>query len=140
MKLAIARLAVIVGAAFAFAVAAFGGDADRPPVLAISNLDPLDVTSIQEGLFDLRGTADDPDVVDEVSYRIRLFHPDGAFAAAVTPGPLDAGGWHAGRVPAGGRFGTLDFTLLRNDIYDLTVEVKGGTRLGDQWGRSESAD
>ncbi len=102
---------------------------DNPPVAAIANLSADETTSIETGFFELRGTADDPDAIDPVAYRITLFDPvTGARFADVTPKPVNAAGWHEGRVPAGGSLGTLDFTLVRNGAYTLLLEVRGGTR------------
>ena len=99
---------------------------DNPPVAAIANLSATDTTSITNGTFALTGTADDPDAVDVVAWRIGLYDNSGALVADVTPGPVDAAGYHEGRVPAGGSFGTLDFTLVRNGDYTLMLEVTDG--------------
>jgi RHS repeat-associated protein len=99
-----------------------------PPVAAIANLSATDTTSIQTGFFNLLGTADDPGVPVPVAYRIRLYDASGALVADVTPAPLNAGGWHEGRVPAGGSLGNLDFTLIRNGAYTLMLEVQGGAQ------------
>jgi len=95
-----------------------------PPVAAIANLSATDTTSIQTGFFNLLGTADDPGVPVPVAYRIGLYDSAGARVADLTPGPTDPGGWHEGRVPAGGNLGNLDFTLVRNGAYTLMLEVQ----------------
>ncbi|MDD5705612.1 MAG: PKD domain-containing protein [Kiritimatiellae bacterium] len=102
---------------------------DRPPVAAIANLAEDPVTSVRDGLFELFGTADDPDASDAVAYRLCLFDADGALVTTVTPGPRDGEGWHTGRVPAGGSFGALDLSLLRNDVYELRLQVRSGTKI-----------
>lgn len=99
---------------------------DNPPIAALANLSDLEPTVIETGFFELRGTADDPDAIDPVSYRVLLYNADGVRVADVTPKPVNAAGWRAGRVPAGGSLGTLDFTLVRNGGYTLMLEVLGG--------------
>ena len=49
----------------------------------------------------------------------------------MTPGPLDAAGYHEGRVSAGGSFGNLDFTLIRNGDYTLMLEVTDGSQIAN---------
>ncbi len=100
-----------------------------PPVAAIANLDPNQTTSIPTGFFNLMGTADDPGVPGTVAYRIGLYDANGAQVADVTPAPVDAGGWHEGRVPATGSLGNLDFTMVHNGSYTLylTVQANGQT-------------
>jgi RHS repeat-associated protein len=108
----------------------------NPPVAIITNLPPhvsqvdgLTVTNeiavVRDGLFALRGTADDADAGDAVSYRILLYLADGTFIADVTPGTVDADGFHAGRV-SDDVLGTNNFTGLQNDIYELELVVRGG--------------
>ena len=99
---------------------------DQPPVAAFANLSATEATLIETGFFALDGTADDPDAIDPVAYRLTLFDADGARVADVTPPPVNAAGWHQGRVPAGGSLGTLDLTLVRNGSYTLQLEVRGG--------------
>ncbi len=99
---------------------------DRAPVAAFANLSPDTVTSVRDGLFEFKGQADDPDASDAVSYRLRLFDAEGRQVANVTPAPLDAEGRHNGRIAAGGSLGTLDFTRLRNELYELVLDVKSG--------------
>lgn len=101
---------------------------DNPPIAALANLSDTDPTVIETGFFELRGTADDPDAIDPVSYRVLLYNAEGARVADVTPKPVNAAGWHEGRVPAGGSLGTLDFTLVRNGGYTLMLEVRGGNQ------------
>lgn len=103
---------------------------DNPPVAALANLSDVDTTVINTGTFELRGTADDPDAIDPVAYRVVLYDPvTGAQVANVTPGPLTPSGWHVGRVAAGGSLGTLDLTLVRNGTYTLMLEVNGGNLI-----------
>ncbi|MEM7392210.1 MAG: putative Ig domain-containing protein, partial [Verrucomicrobiota bacterium] len=110
-------------------------DPDNPPDAAIANLPLEETTNIEEGFFELFGTADDPDEVDDVSYKVSLHHPDGYFVADVTPKPVNAEGFHEGRVAAGGSLGEIDFTLVRNGVYDLVLDVKGGTQIATEYAR-----
>ncbi|NOY82783.1 MAG: hypothetical protein GXP31_17430, partial [Kiritimatiellaeota bacterium] len=114
-----------------------------PPIAEFVNLDLpalLDDGSqppvrIRDGLLELQGTADDPDAADAVSWKIELCRPDGILVRNVTP-DADASGRHTGRVlhnagdtlPADAQraFGTLDFTLVPNGVYDLVLTVYGG--------------
>ncbi|OGV70697.1 MAG: hypothetical protein A3K18_24040 [Lentisphaerae bacterium RIFOXYA12_64_32] len=96
---------------------------DAGPVLADGSLPAVRVT---EGLLDLAGTADDPDADDEVAWRVRLFDLDGLPVTDLTPPPVDASGFRVGRAPAGSRLATLDFTLVRNGVYVLRLDVRGG--------------
>ena len=107
-----------------------------PPVAAIANLSSTTTTSITNGTFQLLGTADEPGAPASVSiaWRIGLYDNSGAQVADVTPGPFDAAGYHEGRVPAGGSFGTLDFTLVRNGDYTLMLEVTDGTDGRQRYG------
>ena len=100
-----------------------------PPVAAIANLSATDTTSIQTGSFNLLGTADDPGVPVPVAYRIGLYDNTGALANDLTPTPLNAAGWHDGRVPAGGSLGVLDFTKVRNGSYTLMLEVQANGQV-----------
>ncbi len=94
------------------------------PVAAIANIEESQV--IRDGLFELVGTADDVDVNDAVSYKVLVRDQDTfAVVADVTPQPVDASGYHVGRV-ANASLGTLDFTMLKNNSYTLQLEVKGG--------------
>ena len=95
-----------------------------PPVAALANLSATDTTGIDTGYFELKGTADDPGVPVPVVWRLGLYDSSGARVADVTPGPVDAAGYHEGRVPAGGSFGRLDFTQVRNGPYTLVLEVR----------------
>lgn len=101
---------------------------DAAPVAAISNLSDVDATSISDGFFELKGTADDPDAIDSVAWSVRLYTPEGAFVKDVTPAPVNAAGYHEGRVSPGGSFGRLDLTMLRNGTYTVMLEVVGGNR------------
>ena len=80
---------------------------------------------IREGLFQLRGTADDPDVADTVKYKVEVYSHDGERIADVTPKPVDAQGYKVGRV-VDSELGELDFTQLRNDAYTLRLTVTDG--------------
>ena len=97
-----------------------------PTIAEITNV--AENQLISAGLFDLRGAADDPDNNDEVSYTITVHEKEsGALIRNVTPAPVNAQGFHENRVPATGSLGIIDFTLLRNGIYDLRLTVKGGS-------------
>ncbi|HTJ01007.1 MAG TPA: PKD domain-containing protein [Dongiaceae bacterium] len=100
-----------------------------PPVAAIANLSATDTTSIQTGSFNLLGTADAPGLPVPVAYRIGLYNGDGVRMADLTPAPINSGGWHEGRVPAGGSLGNLDFTMVRNGAYTLLLEVSANGQL-----------
>ena len=102
-----------------------------PPVAAMANISTSATMSITNGTFELLGTADEPGLPASVSiaWRIGLFDNSGTRVADVTPGPLDAAGYHEGRVPAGGSFGTLDFTLIRAGDYTLMLEVTDGSQV-----------
>jgi RHS repeat-associated protein len=99
---------------------------DNPPVAALANLSDAETTRIETGFFELKGTADDPDTIDPVAYRVTLHDENGAQVADVTPKPVNLAGWREGRVPAGGSLGTLDLTLVRNGTYTLNLTVRGG--------------
>src|SRR5665213_947257 len=104
-----------------------------PPVAAIANLSADTTTSITNGTFQLLGTADElglPASV-QIAWRLGLYDNSGAFVADVTPGPVDAAGYHEGRVAAGGSFGKLDFTLIRNGDYTLMLEVTDGSQIAN---------
>ncbi|MCK5804009.1 MAG: hypothetical protein KAI66_14325, partial [Lentisphaeria bacterium] len=95
-----------------------------PPIADISSLaNAFDQTgapvavSLDEGLFEIMGRAEDPDPEDEVSWRLDLLRLDGGVLRNLTPG-ADAGGWNTSRVPEGGSFGELDLTLVRGGVYD----------------------
>jgi hypothetical protein len=77
---------------------------DLPPIADIANLadDEQDDFSlaparITSGLFELTGTATDPDPADSVSWKLELLKPDGTLIANVTPGTL-TDGWNSSRV------------------------------------------
>ncbi len=119
----------------AFATATFTvRGVDHPPVAALANLSDIDTTTIDTGFFELKGTAADPDAIDEVAYRILLYDPNGARVADVTPGPVNAAGWHEGRVASGGSLGNLDLTMVRNGGYVLSLEVRGGGQTANAVG------
>ncbi|MCF6176222.1 MAG: hypothetical protein L3J71_10700 [Victivallaceae bacterium] len=48
--------------------------------------------------------------------------------AGFTPQPVDGDGYHVGRVD-NASFGTLDFTMLKNNSYTLQLVVQGGTDI-----------
>ena len=88
-------------------------------------------TVIRDGLYPLKGTADDADLTDPVLYKVELYNPStGDFVANVSPAGMtrDADGYVTGRVNSstGNQFGDLDFTLTRNGIYDLVLTVQSG--------------
>ena len=97
-----------------------------PPLAQIDGL--ADGSRIENGLLPLKGIAADPDDEDAVAWKFVVSDREGNLIREVTPGTLDANGWHLGRVAATseGGFGTLDFTLLRNGAYTLTLLVRGG--------------
>ena len=103
------------------------------PVAVIANLSDTATASITNGTFQLLGTADEPGAPASISvaWRISVYDSSGALVANVTPGPFDAAGYHEGRVPAGGSFGNLDFTLIRNGDYTLMLEVTDGTQVAN---------
>ena len=107
-----------------FAVRGF----DNPPVAALANLSDTTSTSVETGFFDLSGTADDPDTIDPVAYKVQLYQADGTFVADVTPGPVNAAGWHEGRVAAGRSLGKLDLTTVLNGAYTVLLTVQGGAQ------------
>ena len=97
-----------------------------PTVAEISNVTENQV--IRDGLFDLQGAADDPDSTDEVSYKVTVHNREtGALIRDVTPQPVNALGFHENRIPPTGSLGDVDFTMIRNGIYNLRLTVKGGT-------------
>ncbi len=104
-----------------------------PPVAAIANLSADTTTSITNGTFQLLGTADEPGLPASIpiAWRVGVYDNSGALVADVTPGPLDAAGYHEGRVSAGGSFGNLDFTLIRNGDYTLMLEVTDGSQIAN---------
>lgn len=109
---------------------------DQLPIAAFANVaeavpnavGAITTTSIRDGLFELYGTADDPDAIDEVSYRLSLYDPNGSFVTRLTPQPVNASGYHVGRVAAGELLGELDLTRVRNGVYDLYLDVKSAGR------------
>ncbi len=96
----------------------------NPPIADISNIAENQV--VRDGLFDLVGIANDLDPTDAVSYQLSLFLPDGTFVRDMTPAPLNAQGFHVGRVSGGDNLATLDFTMLENGVYQLDLTVRGG--------------
>lgn len=110
---------------------------NQQPVAQITNLvntvsnsgtvSVINPALIQEGLFNLKGQARDPDPTDPVSYRVQLYLPidSGILVANVTPPPLNAQGFHDGTDNAGD-LGILDLTGLTNGIYDLELTTHGG--------------
>ena len=96
-----------------------------PTIAEIANVSENQL--ITDGLFDLRGAADDPDSTDAISYKITVHDKsNGALIRNVTPGPVNPRGFRENRVPATGSFGMVDFTMVENGIYDLRLTVKGG--------------
>ena len=80
---------------------------------------------VREGLFALKGTADDADVADTVGYKVEVYDNDGEKVADVTPKPVNAQGYREGRV-FDAALGELDFTMLRNNAYTLRLTVTDG--------------
>jgi len=106
----------------------------------ISQIDPI----ITNAIFDLQGHAADSNGSNPVSYRLRLYQPDpdidlingdpvaqaGIYSgenpfAEITPGPLNAQGFHYGG-DTNGALGKLDFTGIPNGVYELLLTVRGG--------------
>src|SRR5439155_458699 len=83
---------------------------------------------IRDGLFKLIGDASDADLGDALAYQVLLYRPDNPDEpfANVTPGALNAQGFHVGG-DTNGDLGTLDFTAIPNGVYDLFLNVRGGT-------------
>ncbi|WDE97667.1 Ig-like domain-containing protein [Lentisphaera profundi] len=94
-----------------------------PPVATVTNI-PNNLR-IREGFFDLKGTANDPDAEDAVSYRVIIYDREGNEISNATPYPRNDQGWFEGRVTSGD-LGKVDLTLLRNGAYALQLQVKGG--------------
>jgi YD repeat-containing protein len=100
-------------------------------IASITSLSPQTPSSgypvVNNGLFDLQGTARDSNASDLVAYQVMLCQPDGLDTpiANVTPAPLDAEGFHQGG-DSSGDLGTIDFTGQPNGIYDLELIVHGG--------------
>lgn len=99
---------------------------EMAPIAKIANLttsDEGEIPIVREGLFNLVGTADDPDASDVVSYRIDVLTKDYEPVSVVTPQPRDNNGFTVGRVN-NAALGELDFTMLKNDVYILQLTVK----------------
>lgn len=99
---------------------------EMAPIAKIANLttsDEGEIPIVREGLFNLVGTADDPDASDVVSYRIDVLTKDYEPVSIVTPQPRDDNGFTVGRVN-NAALGELDFTMLKNDVYILQLTVK----------------
>ncbi len=103
-------------------------------------MDPV----ITNGNFELYGRAADSITTNPVSYQILLFQPNAAIADAttdtneqavlyesgtpfanLTPGPLNAQGFHIGG-DNNGDLGPLNLTAIPNGIYELILNVRGG--------------
>jgi RHS repeat-associated protein/uncharacterized delta-60 repeat protein len=101
--------------------------AAHSPLASIDNLEENQL--VREGQFDLRGTADDATLRNDVRYRVDLYKPTegGLIALAnVTPSPLDSEGYRASYVASGGILASLDFSTLRNGTYLLRLTVDNG--------------
>lgn len=92
------------------------------PVAIIANVADGDI--IQDGLFELKGTADDANASDPVYYTVSVTNAEGK-TYNVTPKPVVEGQGHEGRV-IDSSLGTLDFTMLRNGMYTLNLTVSSG--------------
>lgn len=101
--------------------------ADNKPVAAFADLPSEGVTEIRQGRYELRGTADDPDAIDPVSWRLSLYNSEGQWITDLTPGTVDEDGFTEGRVKAGGLLADLNLSGFNNGIYDLYLDVNGGT-------------
>ena len=103
----------------------------NPPVAAIANLSADTTTSISTGTFNLMGTADDPGVPLSVTvgYQIGIYDNNGNLVKDLTPTPLDASGFHDGRVPGTGSLGNLDFTSVKNGSYNLLLQVQANGQV-----------
>ena len=105
-----------------------------------SQTDPV----ITNGNFELYGRAADSIATNPVSYQVLLYQPDPDVAGAtpdlngqavlyesstpfanVTPGPLNAQGFHIGG-DNNGDLGSLNLTAVPNGIYELILNVRGG--------------
>jgi RHS repeat-associated protein len=83
---------------------------------------------VRTGQLAMTGSAYDPDAGDAVSYQILLLdpaNPTGAPLYNVTPGALDAEGFHDGAV-TNGSLGTADLSVVADGAYQLTLRVRGG--------------
>jgi RHS repeat-associated protein len=92
-----------------------------------NSLGTISYTVIRDGLFNLRGKAQDPISTDALSYQLLLFLP-GAYAtpvANVTPSSRDAAGFHPGG-DITNSLGTIDLSAVENGTYDLKLIVHGG--------------
>ncbi|UDQ98297.1 RHS repeat-associated core domain-containing protein [Lentisphaerota bacterium WC36G] len=98
----------------------------NPPIAVISNIAVGQI--IQDGLYELRGTADDHNISELVEYSVKLLDADGQEVAIITPKPHDESGWKEGRV-VDSSFGTLDFSMLKNNSYTLQLAVRSGGQV-----------
>jgi RHS repeat-associated protein/uncharacterized delta-60 repeat protein len=107
------------------------GAGDLAPIAKIANLS--DEQIVREGRFDLRGTADDPNVADQpsVKYRVEISRPENGgltYLKALIPNNAAPDVFQNGRVLDSASFGILDLTTLENGVYVLTLRVRGGGR------------
>jgi RHS repeat-associated protein len=104
-----------------------------PPVTNMATLTITNAFMVSNGKLALTGSAYDPDAGDPVAYQVVLLdpaNPNGQPLYNVTPGPVNAQGFHSlqsGIVNAS--LGTADLTLVQNGTYLLMLVVQGG---GDQ--------
>ena len=100
---------------------------DSPPIAAITSPELVEGSAlaiIRDGLFDLMGTASDPDVGDTVSYEVSV---------APFSDPFESFSVFSGQNAVVNDFlGTLDFTLLENGLYELTLSVTSVGALGSR--------
>jgi len=113
---------------------------DNSQVNFSGQVDPV----ITNAIFDLQGQAEDSVGTNPVSYQVLLYQPNSGITAAttnlnlqaafydwsppfanVTPGPLNAQGFHAGG-DNNGDLGLLDLTAIPNGVYELVLNVRGG--------------
>ncbi|MDX2109157.1 MAG: PKD domain-containing protein [Verrucomicrobiota bacterium] len=100
--------------------------ADNAPIAVMTELPSEGVKEIREGRFELHGTADDPDAIDAVTWRLSLYNAAGKWITDLTPGTVDEDGYTTGRVLNGELLADLNFTGFENGIYDLYLDVNGG--------------
>jgi RHS repeat-associated protein len=101
------------------------------PVAPVTNFNGRLMTNaltVRDGFLPLTGRAYDLDLGDPVSYQIVLLdpkNPTGPPLYNVTPGSVNAQGFHAGSV-TNGSLGTVDLSVVENGAYLLTLVVHGG--------------
>ena len=110
--------------ALTFGVSTVG---DHSPIALITNL--ADQQIVREGIFTVRGTADDPDATPAapVSYEVLLYRPDDGTTstenrkiAAFTPPSTSS--------VVDDVLAVMDLTTLRNGVYEVELKVNQGGR------------